>query len=95
MQPRYNATIAIKNKGIVDLEFAHALELGTITKIKALASHEGVRISTIPQLLDLSGFWIMHSEVWEGTTVAKECLKLLKEEGFDQSKILLIGFTES
>lgn len=95
MQPMYSATIAVKTKGIVDLEFARPLELSTVTKIKALASYEGVSVSIVPQLLGLSGFWIMHSEVWEGTTVAKECLKLLKEEGFEESKILSIGFTES
>lgn len=88
MKPKYSATIKVIEKGnSVDIEFARPLDIETVNAFKRLDSYEGIKVHDIPKSLNRTGFWILHSGVWDGEEIARECLKILIEQGYVKDSI--------
>lgn len=88
MEPKHSAIIKVIDKGSsVDVEFSRPLDVETISAFKRLETHEGIRVRSIPESLGRLGFWILHSQVWDGNEIAKECLKILIEQGYPESSV--------
>jgi hypothetical protein len=92
MKPAYSALIALRIGQTIDVEFARPLSPETGAKLQALKEYEGIDVIEFPKLFKKCGFVIYCSEVWDRVTVAKECLEILKAEGFSENTIQLLNF---
>ena len=87
MKPLYSAVVKVDTPRVIALQFARPLSPETAIKIQNLDQNEGIMVLEIPKHIGKLGYYVVFSDNWEKTTVAKECVSILVSEGFAESDI--------